>query len=131
MDRTKDSLIKELDGIRRAQARLATKHFMGRLSDTAHGRAYDLLLKQTTHVITLLGVEGMKDYFAIQEHRAQRKSIRKIRQGIERMRVRAYGKPMAVAMSKQQAMIREGNGAPSVTQSISLSDIRRRMFEDE
>jgi hypothetical protein len=114
-DRTRQSLFKELDGIMRARLRVTPKQ-------------YEMLLKQTEHVLRLLGVDGFQEWCAIQEQRKERKLIRELRRVIERQRVRMYGKDQAVAISKEKAHLREMNGCESANQPRSVNAIKSRLF---
>ena len=91
-------------------------------------RQHEMLVKQTAHVLTLLGVDGFQEWYALQEQRKERRLIRQLRQVVERQRVRIYGKPGAVAISLQKADLRRANGAASLNQPRSVDAIKSRLF---
>jgi hypothetical protein len=107
MERTRESLFKEWDGIGLAYRRLTARHEAGQLTQSTFEAKVAMITKQVMHVTTLLGVEGFKAYIESLQSRKERKLIRKLRQGLERQRVAMYGKTYCVEMAAHQFTLRK------------------------
>jgi hypothetical protein len=75
MDRTRESLLKEMAGIMRASKRLGP-------TSTKAKRA--MLGKQFTHVCGLLGADGMIEFAKMQMRQTARKDLRRIKKELHR-----------------------------------------------
>ena len=122
MKRTRESLFKELDGIKRVQTRKQAELDAGTISLRAYQRAADMTHKQWLNVVKHLGPEGIQAYTLLQLRRVEQKVMRERRQRLETMRASMYGKQHCIAAAKHAAHMRECNGQPSLNQATPYAD---------